>query len=126
VLVVLGRAFALPPQAASPLIMSTTRRVSTASRFVFLTRVFIGFSVLSAIGLKAEISSWGSLHYALSHMQSVCESAQVVSAWCLALSITCPVLQPYVVYGKDSFLGQPFAPQKEQILLMLSAYAIAC
>lgn len=26
----------------------------------------------------------------------------------------------YKGYGKDSFLGQPFVPQKEQILLMLS------
>src|SRR6266849_4755166 len=53
VVVVFCKAFAAPPQAASPLIRSMTRSQSGANSFAFRTYVcvFIGFSVLSAIGL---------------------------------------------------------------------------
>jgi len=55
--VVFDWAFVDPPQAASPLKRSTTRRVRRASKFAFRTRRFIGFSVLSAIGPELILST---------------------------------------------------------------------
>src|SRR5258708_19222565 len=66
--VVLGRAVAPPPQAASPLMMSATRRASRASSFAFRAYVFIGFSVLSAIGLTLTLQPISSLPWRASSL----------------------------------------------------------